>query len=382
MDTEQKQTDSIPRAALTQVFRVLAYLAGEDESSTFDQVRQYLLKKSARPGPASKVAMWTVARDVLVELQKLGLLEAGVLPRTQSLAEKNADAPCKLTEAGRSLAVLYKENQGRAYDQMLLAWLNQHLYFRSFIARLHQAPLYVPDITSAKQLGSGRDGSVAERVTSICLKRLEPTGFPGEKADAFRRGVEDRVRELTTNTNLSELDAKKWVDAIQDRVVLPAFLQAEQLSFDAVTFQHVLNAAKFFLAASWTNSHPEVQARAIFPTCSLTPDVAGNEPITAVGHHGKSFARDRFVEALRAAYARIEKSPGGYANAYQVRALVCIGLKIQPKVFALCLRDLIVAGPTPELTIYTDLPFDPPPAGEDYIEVERDRIGLLKLTTS
>ncbi len=151
MHTELKQTDSIPRAALVQIFRILDFLAGV-ESSTFDQVRLFLLQKSARSAPASRVAMYTVARDVLVELQKLGLLEAGVLPRTQSLAEKNGDAPCKLTESGNALAAVYKENQGRAFDQMLLVWLNQHPYFRLFIARLHHAPLYVPDVTSIKGL--------------------------------------------------------------------------------------------------------------------------------------------------------------------------------------------------------------------------------------
>jgi hypothetical protein len=382
MDTEQKQTDSIPRAALAQVFGVVVYLAASDESSTFDQVRLFLLKKSARAAPASRVAMWTVARDVLVELQKLGYLEAGVLPRTQSLAERNGDTPCRLTDAGRAMVEVYKEDQGRAYDQMLLAWLNQHPYFRTFIARLHQSPLYIPDVTSAKQIGSGRDANVAERVASACLKRLEPTGFPATKADVFRQGVEERFRDLSANTALSELDAKKWVDAIQDRVALPAFLQSEQLPFDAVTFQHVLNAAKHFFAASWTTSHPEFQVRIVYPTSDFTPEVSGSDPIAAVRHHGKSFAKEKFVEALKSAYSRTAKSPGAYANAYEVRALVCIGLQIQPRVFAACLRDLIVAGPTQDLTIYTELPFDPPPPGEEYVEVDRNRIGLLKLVTT
>jgi hypothetical protein len=381
MATEHKQTDSIPRAGLAQVFGVVVYLAGSDEASTFNQVRLHLLKKSARAAPASRMAMWTVARDVLVELQKLGFLEAGVLPRSQSLAERNGGTPCRLTDAGRALAEVYKEDQGRAYDQMLLAWLSQHPYFRSLVARLHQAPLYVPDVTSTKQIGSSRDGNVSGRVVSACLKRLEPTNFPSGKAEVFRQGVEERFRDLSTNTALSELDAKKWVDAIQDRVVLPAFLQSEQLQFDAVTFQHLLNAAKQFFSASWTTSHPEYQVRVIYPTCHFTPEVCGGALVTEVRHHGKSFAKERFIEALKSAYSRTTKSPGAYANAYGVRALVCIGLQIQPRVFAGCLRDLIVAGPTPELTIYTELPFDPPPPGEEYVEVDRNRIGLLKLVT-
>lgn len=325
--------------------------------------------------------MWTVARDVLIELQKLGYLEAGVLPRTQSLAQKNGDTPCRLTDHGRTLAEFYRENQGRAYDQLLLDWLNQHPYFRTFIARLHEAPLNIPDITSAKQIGLGRDANVADRVASTCLNRLDPIGFPSTKADAFRRGVEERFRDLSANMALSELDAKKWVDVIQDRIVLPAFLQAEQLPFDAVTLQHVLNAAKHFFAASWTTSHPEFQVRVVYPTCDFTPRVDGDEPVAEVRHHGKSFAQNAFVDVLRSAYSRTARSPGAYANAYEVRALVCIELQIQPRVFAACLRDLIIAGATPALTIYTELPFDPPPPGEEYVTVDRNRIGLLKLVT-
>jgi hypothetical protein len=382
MNTEQKQTDSIPRAAMAQIFGVLVYLAGSEESSTFDEVRLVLLKKSARTAPASRVAMWTVARDVLVELQKLGYLDAGVIPRTQSLADRNGDTPCRLTDAGRAVAEAYKQDQGSAYDQMLLAWLNQHPYFRRFISRLHQAPIYVPDVTNAKQIGSGRDVNVADRVASACLNRLEPTSFPATKGEVFRRGVEERFRDLSANAALSELDSKKWVDAIQDRVVLPAFLECEQLQFDAVTFQHVLNAAKHFFAASWTTSHPEFQLRVVYPTCSFSTDIGSDTPVAGVQHHGKSFAKGAFVEALKSAYARTARSPGAYANAYEVRALVCIGLQIQPKVFSGCLRDLIVAGPAPGLTIYTELPFNPPPPGEEYLEVDRNRIGLLKLVTS
>ena len=103
MDIETKLTDSIPRAGLAQIVQVLGYMASAEESSTFEQVRLFLLKRSSRAAPSSKVAMWTVARDVLIELQKLGYLEAGVLPRTQSLAARHADTPCRLTDAGKPL---------------------------------------------------------------------------------------------------------------------------------------------------------------------------------------------------------------------------------------------------------------------------------------
>jgi hypothetical protein len=383
VDTAAKLTDSIPRAALAQIIQILGYLAATEESSTFEQVRLFLLKRSSRAAPSSKVAMWTVARDVLIELQKLGFVEAGVLPRTQSLAERHANTPCRLTEAGRALADVCKESQGRALDQLLVAWVNQHPYFRACIARLHNGPLYIPDVTSAKQIGADAGSNqFADRIASGCLNRMGTAAFPSPKAEAFRRAVSDRLGNLGAEVKLSELDTKKLVDTVQDKVVLPAVLTAEELNIDAVSFQHLLKAAKDFFAASWTTSHPDFSVRVIYPTCEFQPALAEGIEVIKVAHHGKTFASDRFVEALRAAYVRAPKAAGAYADAYAVRALVCIDLQIQPKVFAACLRDLIVAGPTPEIAIYTELPFDPPPPGEEYLVIDRDRIGLIKLAPS
>jgi hypothetical protein len=387
MSKDQKTTDTIPRAALQQILQVLARLASVGGKSTFEEVRLFLVQRSTRSAPSSRSAMYTVARDILLDLQRLELIEAGMIPRTQSKLDELSDTPVELTETGRSLAALYKGSAGQAFDRLLVIWMNQHPYFRCFVTRLHQQPLYIPDITSVKQVGSeGRADekldALARRVAEHCLSRLAAVSFPAEKASTFTDAVGERVQDLG-RASLSGLDAKKWVDTLQDKVVVPALLTAEQLPFtDPVTLQHVLKDAKDFFAASWTSAHPEYSLRVIFPTCEFRPGLADDQAVTEVIHHGKAFAKPRFVAALRSAYERVAKPQGSYADAYAVRALVCISLQMQPKVFAACLADLVAAGPTPELTIYTELPFDPPPSGEDYLEIDNNRIGLLKITSS
>ncbi|MBI3800245.1 MAG: hypothetical protein HY268_25130 [Deltaproteobacteria bacterium] len=385
---DQKVTDSIPRVAVLQILQVLHHIADSGGKSTFEKVRLFLLQRSQRATPSSRFAMYTIARDVLIDLQKLQLVQTGILPRTQSQMESLAEAPCELTEAGHSLAEVYKERPGHAFDQLLVTWINNHPYFHAFIVRLHQQPLCVPDITSVKQLGSEvrseeNLNTLSHRIVDHCLKRLSNMPFPRTKEEPFTHAVGERVQELGRMT-LSGLDAKKWVDTIQDKVVIPSLLTAEELPFtDAVTFQHVLKAAKDFFAASWTASHPELSLRVIFSTCDFQPPAIDSQAsITEVIHHGKSFAAPLFVAALRSAYSRVAKPVGSYADAYAVRAIVCIDLQIQPRVFAACLGDLMSTDPTPELTIYTELPFDSPPPGEDYIEIDRNRIGLLKLASS
>ena len=382
-----KSTDTIPRAGVLQILEVLAFIAQSESTSTFEKVRQFLIRRSHRSVPPSRVAKYTVARDVLIELQKLAYIETGVLPRTPLRAESHADCPCELTESGRALASLYRQDRGKAYDQLLLAWVAEHLYFRALITRIQRQPLYVPDITSIKQLGSQfrtdeNLASFAERVSDHCLSRLSKASLSIETLNLFARTVSERVEDLGSIA-LTDLDSKKFVDAIEDRVVIPALLTAESLPFvDSVTFQHTLKAAKDFLAASWTTSHPAFTLRVVFPTCEFIPSVGedASVPIRQIVHHGKSFTMPLFVEALRTAYVSTANPPGSYADAYAVRAYVCLALKIQPKVFAACLTEAISKQESIGLTIYTELPFDPPPRGEDYLEIDRHRIGLLKLT--
>jgi hypothetical protein len=386
---DPKTTDSIPRAAINQILQVAALLAESKGQSTFNEVRLFLLKRSQRTAPTSQSAMYTVARDVLLDLQKLEFLKAGMLPRTQSQLATLGEAPCELTDAGRELASLYGEKgtRGRAFDRLMLAWLKHHPYFKAFIARLHDRTLWLPDVTSVKQLGADARvddnlNTLTRRLSDHCLQRLDGAGLRAPQAESLAKSIHDRVQELGRVT-LSALDAKKWVDAIQDRIVIPATLESEALPFsDAVTLQHILKAAKDFLAASWTSSLPEHSLRAVFPTCEFRPALGEANDVIDIVHHGKSFAAPHFANAVRKAYGRAAPGPNAYANAYAVRALVCTELQIQPKVFALCLDELIEIGPPSGLTIYTELPFDPPPPGEDYIEVGRSRIGLLKLTAS
>src|SRR5580704_1906753 len=129
-------TDSIPRAAIEQILQVTGVLS--DGMGTFDNVRQLLHRRSSRKAPASREAMWTVARDALSDLQKLGYATVGLLPRKRSEVDRLRETPCKLTESGFALARLFGEKQwrARAFDELLVAWMNDHPYFQLFTQRL------------------------------------------------------------------------------------------------------------------------------------------------------------------------------------------------------------------------------------------------------
>ena len=121
----------------------------------------------------------------------------------------------------------------------------------------------------------------------------------------------------------------------------------------------------------------------LFSTCDFVPDPIPEResPVTGVAHHGIAYASPKFIQALVSAYDRAVGASAGYADAYALRAMVCLELRIQPPVFAACLDNVIAAGSSGNLVVYTELPFAPPPAGEAYVEVGRRRIGRLKLTS-
>jgi hypothetical protein len=386
MISVDKITDSIPRASVEQVLEVLAFVASSNGKSTFDQIRVFLARRSKRLAPASRTFMWTVARDVLSDLQRLSLVETGILPRKQSIAHRYAETPAQATDSGLRLASLYRESPGRAFDSLLILWLSKHSYFRLLLAKLRVNPLFVPDVTSFAQTGINltkmeNPETIASRLSENCFQRLAIAKFNGDKARVLSQSIHERVQQVSKTLAMTAIDAKQWVDNMQDRVVIPSLLAAESLPFDTVTFQHLLKAGKDFLAASWTTSHPDYPLRVIFSTCEFRPSLDTDSEVVEVHHHGKSFASERFKSSLLGAYRRLANQSASYVNAYAVRAMVCLDLQIQSQVFAACLKDLLNESRS-DLTIYTELPFDPPPQGEDYLQLDQNRIGLLKLTST
>ena len=381
-----RMTDTIPRASIEQILDGLGFVAAQSGSTTFEAVRTHLLAASNRNAPNTPTAMWTVARDVLTELAKLGLATIGVLPRKLSDVDRLRDSPCKISIPGVRMAQLRTEKVGRAYDALLILWLREHHYFRRLVLRLLESPLYLPDVTSIGQLGlesikGAPVPAISETLITNCTTRLEAVGWAGDKLSTLRSGIEARVKDLRVELGAADIDHKRLIDLVQDGIVLPAFLEAEALPFDPVTFQQLLKCGQEFFCTAWTASLPSFSGRVVFPTCEYDVPIHSdpNARVTQVVHHGLSYSEPLFNEAIRKAYIATAGGSSGYVSAYAVRAIVCIDLRAPLAVFARCLESLISAGPHAGLSVYTELPFKPPPQGENYVEVNRRRIGQLKL---
>jgi hypothetical protein len=242
----------------------------------------------------------------------------------------------------------------------------------------------LPDITSVKQIANEKGEIEVERIPEIvvqnCVERFSRAGVSDARLKALPHAVERQFEKLTSLSNLRQMEAKRLVDTIQDSVLLPAVLEIEGLPFDTVTFQHVLRASQDFLTASWTVSHPKFDGRLVYPTCEFTYAIDSSDlGPTNVIHHGVTFADEGFSEALLSGYRLLVGSSTQYIDAYALRAIVCVQLQIQPIVFERCLALRLAAREVHGMRIFTELPFSPPPPGEDYVKVGSDRIGLIKL---
>jgi hypothetical protein len=378
-------TDVIPRVGVEQLLGALKVLASANGGrAAFEDVRQLLQRTSIKRTAGSREAMWTSTRDALAELQRLGFATTGPLPRRRSEVERLRQSPCAITDTGAAMATLFSEKPSRAYDALLVTWVNNHPYFREFVVRLTTGPLYVPDVTSVKQVGDfdGRPMTeVARRIADDGTARLARAGVPEDVRLKYEASVHERLSKLKLPDRDSlRTDSKQWVDLIEDAAVLPALLAAESLPFDHVTFQHLVRISQQFLCASWTSSHPRFTGRIVYLTSEFTPSLSGSEPIQSVAHHGRAWASERFESRVIEAYAALsEGRTAPYVDAYALRAFVCVELGIQPKVFELCFQDFARPGHSSGVIVYTELPMRPPPQGELYVELAGQRIGLIKL---
>jgi hypothetical protein len=385
MSSEFFLKDTIPRASIQQLLTTIQFIASNSGDTTFEQVRTHLLASSARKAPNTRTALWTVARDVLAEIARLQLGSVGVLPRKLSDVARYADTPARLSIPGLSLAQKCNEKIGRAYDELFVLWFKEHHYFRRLVIRLLRGPLFVPDVTSITQVGieavKGTAGNtIGAALIENCVSRLAAVGVGASNLDVLRVGISRRLSESGRHIEAAS-DAKQLIDLIQDTIVLPAFLESEALPFDPVTFQQLVRCSQEFFSAAWTASLPGFSGRVVFQTCEYDAPLAEdpNARLSRLVHHGVAYAAPSFPDALRSAYQRTAAGLSGYVSAYSVRALVCTSLNLPLPVFGRCLERLLPMARDEDFSVYTELPFESPPQGEEYVEVNGRRIGRLKL---
>ena len=134
----------------------------KNPSTTFEKLRVYLIDVSRQRvqsefniprsgfGAARRLTVideytyWSNAKDVLIELMNLGLLNDAPVPSKRIHVPLNRTRTYNLTELGRELAELLQRDTTAFRERLLQLMYNGHAHFRNLIITIGQKDLYIP----------------------------------------------------------------------------------------------------------------------------------------------------------------------------------------------------------------------------------------------
>src|SRR5207244_12050461 len=114
----------------------------------------------------------------------------------------------------------HAEKVGRAYDALLILWLQEHPYFRRFVVRLLESPLYVPDVTNIGQLGlesvkGTAVPAISETLVRNCMARLKAVGWGDDELSSLRSCMQRRAKAIIHECVEGAVDRTSMFDCDQ-----------------------------------------------------------------------------------------------------------------------------------------------------------------------
>ncbi len=199
-----------------------AVLDGIRASLTFDQLRLRLITVATdlarfygRPLPSQRTdpsVFWTTTRDALEGLMRSGFVATRPLPSRKEAALAQADTKYTLTPEGRLM--LSSDSVATQRETLGRALFGSYAYFRRYLHRLQQGPLFFPELSELEFERLLRDGwaaLAAELVNRTNSSSAHTDYDVGDLATSLREFVDRRFestgRRRSTPTRKDRLDA-------------------------------------------------------------------------------------------------------------------------------------------------------------------------------
>ena len=140
--------DSIPRVSVRDLFIALRQFETED-SVTLENLRlKFCYDRNAR---RKGDYMFPTTVTVAGEMQKLGLIESGPLPKaTSKTHEASKGKTVKISPSGKELLGLFKTDRPAAFDRLFGLMYTAHRNLQAFVAVILDRYLFAPLATSVK----------------------------------------------------------------------------------------------------------------------------------------------------------------------------------------------------------------------------------------
>jgi len=346
MVNEKLRTDTITRVTARDLLLILRTFEQSPES-TMENVRLRLCldRKMKRRG----TFLWSTARDILVELDRLGYVTGAPSPKTSRHFEDLAVAPVRLAEDGRALLATFVSEKALAYDTLFGRLYERHPYLQAMVGVLHRQPVLAPVISSMKEHISDRYASAASLADDVARGTLDVDGLVerlGRRSGPERMLTNEEIREIRDGVKALLRDAA--VSAVQEEpprfaknfmeklnhIVIPAIFRREGIGFDYRTHRTLWALGEEFRVWCVTRSHPDYDGWYVYPTARIELNGDGRQ-VTGINFDSRlADVRRDFLQRLYAAYQKLQAVRGTtYVTAWELRAVFCVENRCQGSTF-------------------------------------------------
>jgi hypothetical protein len=338
------ETDSIPRTTLQDLFFTLR-VAGKDKSVTLELLRQHFCVDRERK--ATGDLLWSTAAYNAQELNRLGLLEVGSIPKNRRAYEQFRQKQVSLTDRGRDMLSLLGQSPGGAYDLLFKLMFAAHPYLRAFVRAINKGSLMAPVVTSLKEHVSPKYANTIALADDVAKKNFDSATFTdnverrlgrpltAEERASLSSGARTLLEEVALSAATEDPTefAKKFLLKVND-YVMPALFTTEGLVFDYRTHRTLWAFGQEWKLWLSTSDHPEFDGRLVFRTATIRPTPDGTSIDDLVFESGLMKTGENFLQKLYNAYIKVQRlTKGTYALAWQLRAVFCFDNACQESVF-------------------------------------------------
>jgi len=333
-------TDSLPRIKLEDLFLTIREFE-KDPATTLERLRCRICVN--RKQKLSGDLYWSTARDNAIELQRLGLLEAGSFPKDKKAYELMKEKQLRITPEGNAVIALFRSDRSAAYDGLFKAMYAVHPYLRSFVKAITQHYLVAPVITSLKDHVSPRYASakllsddVAEKqLDTECLLSLTEKRIQRPLTPAEVNTISSAVRTLLEESAYGAISeepidfTKKFLLKLND-IVLPNVFRSMDLAFDYRTHRTLWGFGQEWKLWQSTSAHPDYDGRLVHRTATIRLTHQGESVASLMYDSGLKNTGENFLFRLFQAYQKLKNT---YVPAWSLRAVFCFDNLCQDSVF-------------------------------------------------
>jgi hypothetical protein len=337
--------DSIPRVSARDLFIALRLFDTED-SVTLENLRlRFCYDRNAR---RKGDYMFATAVIVAGEMQKLGLIESGSLPKaTSKTHERSKGRTVLISRCGRELLGLLNNDRPAAFDRLFGLMYAAHRNLQAFVGVICEKNLFAPLATSVKDhIGStyGSPSALAAAVATgdlnieetlrLLAQRMGRTLSEEERAE-IKSGMEKLAQDSKVSAEIDDGTEfnKNFLAKVND-VVIPAVFRADGLAFDYRTHRTIWSLGEEFKLWVSTTSHPDYSGTVVYRTAKIVLSDNREQVKKLIFDSGMVKTRENFLAKLYETYQKLQAvRKSKFVNAWELRAVFCLDNRCQQSVF-------------------------------------------------